>query len=86
MIKSDFPFLGSEQLSEKQIPKSRVPGANQGVRKGCVLFNQDFPKIFENAHYYFKNISDNLEITVPILVQTQLQIDLETIIDVPHHL
>ena len=28
-------------------------------------------KIFENAHYYFKKISENLEITVPISVQTQ---------------
>ena len=43
-------------------------------------------KIFENAYYYFVKISENLEITVPISVETQLQIDLETIIDVPHHL
>ena len=27
-----------------------------------------------------------MEITVPISVQTQLQIDLETVIDVPYHL
>ena len=43
-------------------------------------------KIFENAYYFFVKIPENLEITVPISVETQLQIDLETIIDVPHHL
>ena len=43
-------------------------------------------KIFENTYYFIVKISENLEIPVPISVETQLQIDLETIIDVPHHL
>ena len=40
----------------------------------------------ENVYYFFIKISEKLEITVLISVQTQLQIDLEMIIDVPHHL